>query len=220
MTKSFVLFVVMSLLLGGCFLVAGGKNPALLNPSLAMEKAPAEFRVKVETTKGSFTIRIVREWSPLGADRFYNLVKIGYFKDVAFYRVMDGFMAQFGFSGDPKVNEKWSEHFFKDDPSRVQSNSPGRISFAGRGRHTRSTHLFINTVDNKRLDYMGFTPFGEVEGDGLEVVKNLYSGYGEGAPAGAGPSQGKIEAEGNDYLEKNFPELDYIKKMVIIEEKK
>ncbi len=220
MTKRLVLYVVMSLFLGGYFLVAGGKNPALLDPSLATDKAPEEFRVKVETTKGDFTIRVVRKWSPLGADRFYNLVKIGYFEEVAFYRVIDGFMAQFGFSNDPKVSGKWGEHTFKDDPSRVHSNAPGTISFASRGRHTRSTHLFINTVDNKRLDYMGFTPFGEVEGDGLEVVKKLYSGYGEGAPGGSGPSQGKIGEEGNAYLAKSFPDLDYIKKMVIIEKEK
>ena len=197
--------------------LTGLANDDLLHPEKATEQAPETFRVKVETTKGDITIKVTRAWSPLGADRFYNLVKLGYFKDIAFYRVIDGFMAQFGFHGDPKVNEAWQDQSFKDDP-RNETNGPGRISFANRGKNTRSTQFFINTANNRNLDPMGFTPFGEVEGDGLKIVKSLYDGYGEGAPRGNGPSQGKIMSEGNGYLKEQFPKLDYKKSVSLIKD--
>jgi len=194
----------------------GKPHPALLDPSKATEKAPEEFRVKVDTTKGAFTIKVTRSWAPNGVDRFYNLVKIGYFTDVAFYRVMDGFMAQFGFSGDPAINKAWKNATIKDDPKNM-SNTPGRITFANRMRpETRTCQLFINTVDNKNLDNMGFVPFGELEGEGMTIMSKIYSGYGEGIPRGRGPSQGKIESEGNAYLKKDYPNLDYIKTMEIV----
>lgn len=200
-------------------IVAGDdENPALEDPSLANEKAPETFRVMFETSKGEFTIKVTRAWSPLGADRFFNLVKVGYFRDIAFYRVIDGFMAQFGFSGDPEINKVWSKRYIKDDPPS-QTNSPGRISFAKmRAHHTRATQFFINTVHNSFLDGMGFTPFGEVEGEGLEIVKKLYSGYGEGPPRGRGPNQSLVESQGRAYLTKGFAELDYILKATLVEE--
>ncbi len=207
MQRTVLLF---TLFLTAAAAIAGDEPHAgLLDPSKATDQAPSEFRVKVETSKGSFTIKVHRDWAPKGADRFYNLVKIGYFKDIAFYRVIEGFIVQFGFHGDPKVNKRWTNNRFKDDPV-TQSNTAGRISFAMGGPNTRSTQFFINTVDNKNLDPMGFSPFGELEGAGLEVIKKLYSGYGECAPYGPGPHQGRASEGGNAYFKKGFPKLDYI----------
>jgi peptidyl-prolyl cis-trans isomerase A (cyclophilin A) len=194
---------------------AAKPNPALLDPSLATEEAPDVYRVKMETTAGDFIIEVHREWAPRGADRFYNLVKIGYFNDVAFFRVIAGFMAQAGFHGNPAVSKAWLNSLIKDDPVK-QSNSPGTVSFAMRGPDTRSAQIFINYGDNAYLDDSGFAPFGRVV-EGLESVNALYSGYGEGAPNGKGPGQGKLYRRGNEYLEAEFPELDYIKKASIVE---
>lgn len=220
MNKIRLIFMISTLfsILGTPVLAGDGKpHPALLDPSKATEKAPDTFRVKMETTKGSFTIKVTREWAPLGADRFYNLVKMGYFKDVAFYRALDGFMTQFGFSGDPAINAAWKNATIKDDPKN-KSNTVGRITFANRMRpNTRTCQLFINTVNNSDLDNMGFQPFGELEGDGLEIVKSLFTGYGEGYPRGRGPSQARIESEGNNYLKREYPKLDYIKNAEIID---
>ena len=190
-------------------------HPGLLDPSKAAEKAPDTFRVKVETTKGDFEIQVTRAWAPLGADRFYNLVKIGYFKDIAFYRVIYGFVVQFGYSGDPKINNAWDSQLLKDDPKK-QSNTIGRVVFASRGPDTRTTQFFINTGDNYNLDTMGFTPFGEVIGDGLDIVRKFFGGYGEGPPRGRGPNQMRIKLEGLDYLKEGYPMLDYIKSATII----
>ena len=203
----------------GPFLGFGGENAAerLKNPADLTEQAPAEFKVKFRTTQGDFIAKITRDWSPVGVDRFYNLVKAGYFKDIAFYRVLPGFMAQFGFHGEPEINKSWAKATIKDDPAG-KSNTPGRLTFAKRGsRHSRTTQFFINTTDNSYLDGMGFTPLGEVEGEGLAVVKKLYSGYGEGAPRGNGPNQGRLEKEGNAYLKEHFPKLDYILEVSLVE---
>lgn len=197
-------------------MAAGEQHPALLKPELATEKAPDTYKVKFETTKGDILILVHREWAPMGADRFYNLVKIGYFKDIAFYRVIHGFITQFGFSGDPAINEVWSDHVFKDDPV-TQTNAMGRITFANRGPNTRATQLFINETNNGNLDGMGFAPFGEIVGDGLAVIKALYGGYGEGYPHGTGPNQSNLKRQGNAYLAKSYPELDYIKSAVIVD---
>lgn len=198
--------------------MALAQNPALTNPAKAVEKAPDNFRVKFETTAGDFQVDVVRDWSPHGVDRFYNLVKIGYFEDVAFYRVMKGFMAQFGFHGDPAVNKAWSSAFIVDDPVKM-SNTTGRLVFANMGRpNSRSTQFFINYGENRNLDNMGFAPFGEVVGDGMDVVRALYGDYGECAPRGRGPHQGYLSQQGNAYLKENFPKLDYIKNVVLIEE--
>ena len=190
-------------------------NPALLDPSLATEKAPEVYRVKMETTAGDFVIEVHREWAPRGADRFYNLVKIGYYSDVAFFRVIGGFMAQAGFNGNPAVSKVWLNSLIEDDPVK-HSNYPGTVSFAMRGPNTRSAQIFINYGDNSYLDESGFAPFGKVV-EGFEAVKGLYSGYGEGAPNGKGPGQGQIYSSGNEYLKAEFPELDYIVKATIVE---
>ncbi|MFQ5654263.1 MAG: peptidylprolyl isomerase [Planctomycetota bacterium] len=190
-------------------------HPALLNPSLAKETAPKTFKVKFATTKGDIVIEAHREWAPKGADRFFNLVKIGYFNDLAFFRVIKGFMAQFGIHGEGKVNAKWRLARIPDDKVK-QSNTRGMISFATSGPNSRTTQLFINYGDNARLDGMGFSPFARVV-KGIEVVDKLYSGYGEGAPRGRGPAQGSIQTNGNEYLKNNFPKLDYIKTATIME---
>ncbi|MEQ1505426.1 MAG: peptidylprolyl isomerase [Myxococcota bacterium] len=191
-----------------------GSNPALMDPALATEQAPAEFKVKFETTKGDFVVLVHRDWAPNGADRFYNLVKIGFYDQCKFFRAVSGFMVQFGISPYPSVSEKWKEANLQDDPVK-EHNTPGRITFATAGPNTRTTQLFINYVDNSKLDGMGFAPFGEVV-EGIEVVNKLHTGYGEGAPRGRGPDQSKIQTRGNVYLEKQFPELDGIKKASVV----
>jgi len=175
-------------------------------------QAPAQFKVLLQTSKGDVTIEVTREWSPRGADRFYTLVKDGFFDGVEFFRVLRSprpFMAQFGINGDPKVTEKWADANISDDPV-MQHNTRGMISFATSGPNTRSTQLFINYADNSRLDASGFSPIGQVI-SGMEVVDQFYADYGEGAPDGMGPDQGRIEKEGNAYLKKDFPNLVYIK---------
>lgn len=184
------------------------RTMTLLHPSAAGEKAPASFTVKFKTSKGDFSVEVTRAWAPLGADRFYNLVKAGYFTDLAFFRVISGFMVQFGIHGDPAVSAKWRAASIADDPP-AQSNLKGYITYAMAGPNTRTTQLFINYADNSRLDSMGFAPFGKVT-RGMEVVESIYSGYGEGAPSGMGPDQGRAQMEGNEYFRKDFPKLDYI----------
>jgi peptidyl-prolyl cis-trans isomerase A (cyclophilin A) len=199
-------------------LSVGGEDAAspLLNPgSPAMtQTAPERFKAKFETSKGDFIVEVHREWAPQGADRFYNLVKNGFYNDARFFRVISGFMAQFGISGDPKVAAVWRTQAIKDDPVK-QSNRRGWVSFAMAGPNTRTTQLFINYGDNSRLDRMGFPPFGQVI-EGMDVVDRLYSAYGEGAPQGKGPDQARIQREGNEYLTRDFPQLDSIKKASII----
>lgn len=172
-------------------------------------KAPAKYTVEFETTKGKFQIEVDRAMAPVGADRFYTLVKQGFFTDIAFFRVLSGFVAQFGIHGDPAKAMKWREKKIKDDPVKG-TNAKGTLTFATAGPNTRTTQLFLNLVDNKRLDGMGFAPFGKVT-SGMDVVSQLYSGYGEGSPMGSGPAQGRIQTQGNKYLKKDFPKLDYIK---------
>ena len=191
-------------------------HAALLNPSLATEKAPEKFRVQFSTTKGDFQLEVTRAWSPKGADRFYNLVKIGFFTDIAFFRVLKGFMAQFGLHGDHQVTAKWRTASIQDEKV-MESNQRGYISFAKGGRNSRTTQLFINYGDNSRLDGMGFSPFGVVLGDGMKVVDALYNGYGDGPQAGgAGPSQDSIKSQGNEYLRREFSKFDYIKSVTLI----
>jgi peptidyl-prolyl cis-trans isomerase A (cyclophilin A) len=151
---------------------------------------------------------VTRAWAPLGAERFHELVTTGFFNDIAIFRVIDGFMAQFGIHGDPIVSAKWRDNQIKDDPV-TQSNSRGMVTFATSGPNTRTTQLFINFGNNNRLDGMGFSPFGTVS-EGMDIVDQLYKGYGEGAPRGQGPDQGRMQREGNAYLKKDFPNLDYI----------
>jgi peptidyl-prolyl cis-trans isomerase A (cyclophilin A) len=183
-------------------------RPPLLDPTEAVETAPERFRVRFETTEGPFVVEVRRKWAPNGADRFYNLVKLGYYDGVTFFRVLDDFMAQFGIHGDPKVSRVWRNAQIPDDPV-AQSNKRGMVTFATSGPDTRTTQLFINYKDNSNLDRMGFAPIGRVV-EGLSVVDKLYSGYGEGAPRGNGPDQGRAQSEGNDYFRRDFPKLDHI----------
>jgi peptidyl-prolyl cis-trans isomerase A (cyclophilin A) len=171
------------------------------------EKSPATFRVNFDTSKGGFVVEVTRDWAPLGADRFYTLVKSNFFDGAKFFRVLPGFMAQFGLAANPAENKKWAA---LDDDKPTQSNQPGYLTFAKAGPNTRTTQMFINYSDNARLDKDGFAPFGKVV-SGMDVVMKLYGDYGEGAPQGAGPDQGQIQAEGNTYLDRNFAKLDYIK---------
>lgn len=192
-----------------------GANPALLDPSKAAETAPDLYKVQFETTKGNFVVEVHKDWAPQGADRFYNLVKIGFYDNIAFFRAIDGFMVQFGISGYPQVAAKWKTAQITDDPVK-EKNTRGRITFATAGPNTRTTQVFINYVDgNTKLDGMGFAPFGEVI-SGMDIVDSLYKGYGEGAPRGKGPNQGELQVRGNTYLQEKFPELDYVKKATIL----
>jgi len=185
------------------------------DPSKLTEKAPDSFKVKVDTTKGAFTIQVQRSLAPNGADRFFNLVKSGYFKDIAFFRVIPGFMGQFGIHGDPAIAAKWRDAKIQDDQVKGM-NIKGAVTFAMAGPNTRTTQLFINLVDNANLDSMGFSPFGKVV-EGMDIVDKINGEYGEGAPRGRGPDQGRIQAEGNAYLKKDFPNLDYIKSATVLE---
>jgi peptidyl-prolyl cis-trans isomerase A (cyclophilin A) len=183
-------------------------------PTPADAASPGSFRVKFATTKGDFTVEVTRAWAPKGADRFYRLVNEGYFKDVRFFRVLPGFMAQFGMSGNPALNAKLDSLKIPDDPV-TQSNKRGMLTFATSGPNTRSHQFFINYGDNASLDVQGFSPFGKVV-EGMKAVDALYSGYGEGAPNGAGPSQDSIATKGNEYLQRAFPKLDYIKSATLV----
>jgi peptidyl-prolyl cis-trans isomerase A (cyclophilin A) len=189
------------------------KIAQLRNPAALTEKAPDKFNAVFDTSKGSFTITVTRAWAPLGADRFFNLVKSGFFDDVRFFRVISGFMAQVGIHGNPTIAKAWAGARIQDDPVK-QSNRRGFVSFATAGANTRTTQIFINFGDNVALDKMGFAPFGEVT-NGMGVVDKLYSGYGEGAPSGKGPDQQRTQGEGNAYLTKEFPRLDFIKAATI-----
>lgn len=177
------------------------------------DQAPATYKVKLDTSKGVVVIDVNRAWAPKGADRFYNLVKSGFFDNARFFRVISGFMVQFGIAGDPKIQAPWRNAPITDDPV-TQSNKRGYVTFATAGPNTRTTQMFINFADNARLDRSGFAPFGMVS-SGMNVVDQLHAGYGEGAPNGAGPEQGRIQTEGNAYLTRSFPNLDYIKKATI-----
>lgn len=195
---------------------AAKKGPAapssarLMNPAAWTKQAPPEFKATFTTTKGNFVIDVHRDWAPVGADRFYNLVRSGFFTNVSFYRVVPGFVVQFGASPDPKVEAVWSKAKLKDDPVKG-TNKKYYLTFAMGGPNTRTTQIFINLRDNAQLDGMGFAPFGEVT-EGQDVVDQLYSGYGDMLEQGGqGPSQQKVAMEGKAYLDKNFPKLDSIK---------
>lgn len=175
----------------------------LLNPGSLTEKAPDAFDVEFTTTKGNFTVRVTRAWAPLGADRFYNLVKHNFFDAAAFFRIVPNFVVQFGLSANPEVNGVWRNANIKDDPA-TQSNKPGYITFATAGPNTRTTQLFINLGNNTFLDRQSFSPFGQVT-QGMDVVQSFYGGYGES------PDQGAITRQGKAYLDKSFPKLDSIK---------
>jgi peptidyl-prolyl cis-trans isomerase A (cyclophilin A) len=192
---------------------AGAGN--LSDPAALNAKAPAVYQAKFDTSKGTFVVEVHRDWAPIGADRFYNLVKNGFYDNARFFRVIEGFMVQFGINGDPKVAAAWRDADIKDDAVK-QSNARGTITFATAGPNTRTTQVFINFADNAPLDGQGFAPFGKVV-SGMEVVDSLYAGYGEGAPNGNGPDQGRVQGQGNAYLEQDFPKLDFIKAATVAE---
>lgn len=186
-------------------------NPALLEPAKLAEKAPDTFDVRVTTSKGDFVIRVTRAWAPFGADRFFNLVKHGYYDGCSLFRVAPGFVVQFGISGYPPVAAAWARATIQDDPV-TQSNKRGFVTYAkSPAPNSRTTQIFINLGDNSRLDATGFSPFGEVI-EGMEVVEMLYSGYAEATTS----RQGEIAQGGKEWLEKNFPNLDSIKKAAIV----
>jgi cyclophilin family peptidyl-prolyl cis-trans isomerase len=180
----------------------------LLRVSDYQEQAPDAYRVTLSTSVGDVVIEIHRDWAPLGADRFYNLAKGGFYDDTRIYRVLPEFMAQFGLNGDPYVNRAWKTEYLVDDPL-VESNTRGRVAFAKGGLHTRTTEIFISTKDNSSLDDKGFTPIGEVV-EGMDVVDAFYSDYGDGPPRGEGPYQAMATARGNPYFDEEFPELTRI----------
>jgi len=180
----------------------------LMNPAQLKETAPEKFQVKFETSKGDFIVDVTRAWAPNGADRFYNLVKNGFYNDCRFFRVVKNFMVQFGINGDPKISRAWREANIPDDKLK-ESNVRGYVTFATAGPNTRTTQLFISFGDNSFLDKQGFTPFGRVS-KGMNVVDSINHEFGEK------PNQGQIQMEGNAYLQKTFPSLDYIKSATLI----
>ncbi len=177
-------------------------DPALLHPATLTAKAPDVYEVTFKTTAGDFVVTVTRGWAPLGADRFYNLVKHGFFTDAAFFRVVPDFIVQFGLSANPAVNKVWDKASIKDDPV-TQSNHTGYLTFATAGANTRTTQLFINLHENAGLDGQGFASLGQVT-TGMDVVQKVYSGYGES------PDQAQITSQGKAYLDKSFPKLDHI----------
>jgi peptidyl-prolyl cis-trans isomerase A (cyclophilin A) len=197
-------------LLGATVAVAGqaGDTKALKSPASLTEQAPATYKAAFDTSAGKFVITVHRAWAPNGADRFYNLVKNGFYDDTRFFRVVPNFMVQFGINGDPAIASAWQNANLKDDPAGKQSNKKGYVTFATRGKDTRTTQVFINFKDNSFLDAQGFAPFGEVT-TGMDVVEKITSQYGEK------PNQGSIQSQGNAYLKAQFPKLDYVKKATI-----
>ncbi len=190
-------------------------NPGLFSPALMKAEAPAEFSVLVETTKGAFTVRCNREWAPYGVDRFYNLVKAGYFEDVAFYRAIESYIVQFGTHGNPEVTQIWAEAKIRDDEPQL-SNDRGTMSFAQEAPNSRTTQLFINLGDNAAdLDSFGLAPICRVV-EGMETLDSIYTGYGELQPKGDGPKPNLLQRLGNKYLRREFPEMDYIKDCKLI----
>lgn len=198
--------------------VTAEAHPGLMDPTKAVEKAPEKFQAKVVTTKGDFVIEVTRKWSPNGADRFYNLVKIGYFEEVGIFRAIKGFMFQFGIHGNPDVNKKWGEATINDDPNVPGiSNQKGYVTFAKTGRpNSRSTQFFVNLGNNKGLDRQGFTPFGAVV-SGQDVLDKINTEYGEN-PRNEN-IQANFESQGNPYIKKRFPNIDFIKSVTLVDEK-
>lgn len=184
----------------------------ILKPGTLKETAPAKYQVLFKTTRGDFTVSVTRAWSPIGADRFYNLAKAHFYDNTAFFRVVPGFVVQFGISDRPAVSAAWKHTEIGDDPV-TQTNKRGVLSFATAGPNTRTTQIFINLKDNPRLDGMGFSPFAVVDGNGMNVVEMMYEGYGDAA----GPDQDQIEKQGTPYLKKGWPKLDYILSATLVE---
>ncbi len=218
-TRTAPLLATAAAVCAGFLLACGGGSDAdepvdprrtdpLLRPANYEETAPGEYRVRLATSVGDVVIRVHRDWAPLGADRFYSLVRGGFYDDTRIYRVVPGFMAQFGLNGNPYVNQVWKSEYLVDDPV-VETNARGRVAFAKAGVHTRTTEVFISYKDNAALDGEGFAPFGEVV-EGMEVVDAFHGDYGDGPPRGDGPYQAMASARGNEYLDADYPELTRI----------
>jgi peptidyl-prolyl cis-trans isomerase A (cyclophilin A) len=192
--------------------VPHGDDPSLLRPARLKEQAPDKYQVRFDTTRGVFTVTVTRAWAPIGADRFYNLVKHHFYDNAAFFRVVPGFVVQFGISSYPKVSAAWKGSDIQDDPV-TQTNKRGYLTFATAGPNTRTTQVFINLKDNERLDTMGFAPFAVVDGTGMNVVEMLYDVYGDAG----GPAQDQMEKQGETYVKKGWPKLDYIKTATLVQ---
>lgn len=178
------------------------------------EKAPDVYQVSLDTSKGPVTIEVRREWAPVGADHFYNLVKTGFYDNARFFRVVRNFVVQFGIAANPQTQRLWENISLPDDPVK-QHNTRGTVTYATRGPNTRSTQIFINLRDNRQsLDGQGFAPFGKVTA-GMDMVDSFYNSYGDMPPMGQGPDPSQIQLRGNEYLESRFPRLDYIRKATI-----
>jgi peptidyl-prolyl cis-trans isomerase A (cyclophilin A) len=185
---------------------------ALLRPALLKDKAPETYQVKFVTTRGDFTVSVTRAWAPIGADRFYNLVKHHFYDNASFFRVVPGFVVQFGISSYPPVSAAWANANIKDEPV-IGSNKRGYLTYAKTSMpNTRSTQIFINLKDNLSLDRQGFSPFGAVDAQGMKVVEMLYDQYGDSG----GPDQDQISKQGKPYLDKGWPKLDSIKSATLI----
>ncbi len=212
-----LLSITLTVLFSLIFVIAAGsaqgRDPVqsyrekLMNPDELNDKAPNRFQVLFDTSKGEFTVEVTRAWAPEGADRFYNLVANGYYDDCRFFRVVKGFMVQFGINGDPQLNAVWRSARIEDDRGK-ESNKRTYVTFAHAGPNTRTTQLFINYADNTFLDAQGFPPFGQVI-KGMDVVDAINDEYGEK------PDQRRIQLEGNTYLNQTFPNLDFIKTAII-----
>ncbi|HET6957261.1 MAG TPA: peptidylprolyl isomerase [Vicinamibacterales bacterium] len=202
------MFAAVAMLAAAAAFAGQGGTASLKNPASLTEQAPATYKASFDTSVGKFVITVHRAWAPNGADRFYNLVKNGFYDETRFFRVVPDFMVQFGISGDPAVAAPWQNASIKDDPSTGHSNTKGFVSFATRGPNTRTTQIFINYANNAGLDKQGFTPFGEVT-TGMDVVEKITSQYAQK------PDQGQIQSQGNTYLKAQFPKLDYVKKATI-----
>ena len=183
-------------------------RPSLLNPASLNRKAPDVFKARFTTTKGDFVVEVTRAWAPLGADRFYNLVRNHFYDNAGIFRVVPGFVTQFGIPANPAIGKAWADAKISDDPV-VKSNLAGTVTFATAGPNTRTTQVFINLADNGRLDSMGFAPFGKVV-EGIDVVGKFYSGYGDGM------DQQRLTNEGKAFLDQNDPLVDTIKTAVIV----
>lgn len=210
-----ILLASCALLAAGCGGGGSSAGPpaALLHPAKLKAKSPQLYTVTFKTTKGNFTIGVHRTWAPLAADRFYNLVKAHFFDGVEFFRVVPNFVVQFGISPYPSVSKAWEHATILDDQNVGVSNGRGGVSFASAGPNTRTTQVFIDTGNNQGLDQQGFTPFGAVD-SGMDVVDKLFSGYGD-KPT---PQQGEMMGQGNAFLKKHYPKLDYIKSARVTQE--
>jgi len=196
---------------------SGGFDTRLLVPSIHREEAPEKMLLLMKTTKGDIKIEVFRSWAPAGVDRFYNLVSLGFFDESPFYRV-NGTVAQFAYNGNPEVDQVWKDAFIADDPDQPDiSNERGYLTFAQDGPGKRNTQLFFNLKDNDFLDGQGFPPIGRIV-EGMDVLDSIYSGYGEGRPVGEGPLYKLIYTQGNAYLKRDFPRLDYIQGIEILEQ--